>query len=174
MRPNSVNGVTLIELLMAMTLMGILTGLVAPIISQGLGASNQTQQNLQSLDKTRWVMERLAREIRHIDHNGANYLITSMNAANLVFTKNDDEATQVSVSVAGTQLSLAYANPSLMATATLSDEVAAFALIYLDINGAVTVSNANVAFVEINVSMQNPMTGALFSQRTRVALRNRA
>lgn len=165
-------GFTLIEMVMVMVILGVLAGLTAPIFSQGLVAGRLTTENLGTVAKLRYAVERLAREIRQADYNAGAYGFTTMSATGLVFVKSDTVNTTVSIGQSGGDITLAYSNPAL--SSLLTDEVSAFSLAYLDDNGVVTASNAAVAFVEISLTLQNPITGASFSQRTRVALRDKS
>ncbi len=165
-------GFTMIEMVMVIVILGILAGLTAPIFSQGLTAARLTTENLNTLTKLRYTTERLAREIRQINYTGATYDITTMSATTLAFTKADPTSTGVTVSASGNNLTLAYSAPAI--SAILTDEVNGFGLIYYDASGAVTASAANVAFVEISLTLQNPTTGGSYSQRTRVALRDKS
>jgi hypothetical protein len=56
----------------------------------------------------------------------------------------------------------------------LTDEVSSVSFAYYDGNGAVTASLVDLAFVQIDLTLQNPTTGASYTQRTRVALRDRS
>jgi prepilin-type N-terminal cleavage/methylation domain-containing protein len=170
--PNSTVGFTLVEMLMVVVLIGVLAGLTAPIISQGLTASNMTSSSLQTLEKLRYATERLAREIRQIDYNGAGYNISQMTANRITFVKNSDGAVTVDASLTGSVLSLGYSSPAV--TAILTDEVSALNFSYLNASGSVTASTADLAFVEISLTLLNPNTSAVYSQRTRVALRDRS
>lgn len=166
-------GFTLLELVMVMLVLSIIAGLTAPIFSQGLAATRSTRENLQSIEKLRYASERLAREIRQINYNGTGYDISTMVTGNcpssgtcLVFTKNDSFPTTVSIGFTGSTVNLAYSSPAL--SATLTDEVSSLAFnYYYDPGGVVT-------FVEYTLTLQNPVTGGRYSQRTRVALREKS
>jgi len=162
----------MIEMVMVIVLLGVLAGLTAPIFSQGLTASRVTAENLQSMEKIRYASERMAREIRQVNHNGVSYDISSMTATTFSFVKDAATVTTVSITYSGVTLSLGYSVPA--ATATLTDEVSSMSFSYFDAIGAVTVSTADVAFVEMRLTLQNPETGGVFTQRTRVALRDQS
>ncbi|WP_455203590.1 type II secretion system protein [Kaarinaea lacus] len=165
-------GFTLIEMVLVIMILGILAGITAPIFSQGLTASRLTTENLHTLEKLRYATERLAREIRQIDYDGTSYDVSSMSAANFSFVKTDSSSGTVSINYTGATLQLSYS--TLPATAVLTDEVSGFNLAYYDADGVVTASSASLAFVEITLTLQNPTTTASYSQRTRVALRDRS
>ncbi|HJX19090.1 MAG TPA: hypothetical protein VJ437_12985, partial [Acidiferrobacterales bacterium] len=69
---------------------------------------------------------------------------------------------------------LQYSTPLPAMTATLTDQVAAGGLQfeYFDINNNVGVTTANVAYVDVSLTLTDPNSGAA-AQRTRIALRNR-
>lgn len=165
-------GFTLIEMVLVIMILGILAGITAPIFSQGLTASRLTTENLHTLEKLRYATERLAREIRQINHNGTSYDVSSMSATNFSFIKTDSSSGTVNVNHTGSTLQLSYS--TLPAAAVLTDEVSGFSLAYYDADGLTTASAANLAFVEITLTLQNPTTAASYSQRTRVALRDRS
>lgn len=164
-------GFSLIELILAIVLIGILAGLTAPIISQGLAAGETTRSNLHTQEKLQQLLQRLSYEIREIDNNGTNYMINTMSATNLSFTRNDSAATRISIGYAGTTVSLGYSSPAQ--SAVLSDEVSSFNFAYFDSNSVVTTSNSAVAYVEISAGLQNADSGAVYSRRARIALRDR-
>jgi MSHA biogenesis protein MshO len=167
-----IRGFTLIEIVIVIVILGILAGLIAPIFSQGLTAAHLTTENLHTLAKLRYATERLAREIRQVNYNGSAYEVNTMTSSSFVFTKADTVNTTVSITSSGSSLILAYGTPSV--AGVLTDEVSSVSFVYYDSNGAVTASNTDLAFVEINLTLQNPTTGGSYSQRTRVALRDRS
>jgi prepilin-type N-terminal cleavage/methylation domain-containing protein len=164
-------GFTMFEMVVSITILGIIAAVTAPMFSQGLGAAQSAVDNLHTLDKLRYATERLVREIRQVNYNGAAYDISTMTASAITFTKDDSAATQVSVTTGGGLLIMAYSTPA--ASGTLTDEVSGFSLAYYDSTGAVTASAANVVFVEITLTLTNTESGAVNTQRTRVGLRDR-
>lgn len=165
-------GFTLLELVMVMLVLSILAGLTAPIFSQGLAVTRTTTENLHTIEKLRYASERLAREIRQVNYNGTSYDISSMTVSNLAFVKNDSRATAVTINLSGFTVTLTYSAPAL--SAILTDDVSGLALAYYDASNAVTTNTANVTAIEFTLTLQNPVTGGSFSQRTRVALRERS
>jgi MSHA biogenesis protein MshO len=156
---------------MVILVLSIVAGLTAPIFSQGLAATHSTKENLQTIEKLRYASERLAREIRQVNYNGAGYDISSMTGTSLTFTKNDGSSTTVTINFSGSAVTLGYSSPAL--SATLTDEVSSLAFAYYDSSNAATASATNVAFIEYTLTLQNSVTGGSYSQRTRVALRER-
>jgi hypothetical protein len=151
-----------------------MAGLTAPLFSQGIGAAQNTVQNLQTIEKLRHATERIGREIRHINYNSGTpgYDITTMTAPSLVFTKNDASSTVVTITFASPLITLGYSTPA--AVSTLTDEVTAMSFAYYDSSGVVTAVVANVAAIEVTLSLQNSSTGANVTQRTRIALRDQS
>ena len=165
-------GFTLIEMVMVIVVLGILAGLTAPIFSQGLTASRLTAENLHTLAKLRFATERLVREIRQVNYNGSSYDVTTMTATSLVFSKADAISTTVSITSSGGNITMAYSTPSV--SGLLTDEVSSFNFAYYDSSGAATGSAIDLAFVEINLTLQNPAPTATYTQRVRVALRDQS
>lgn len=165
-------GFTLLEMVVVMVVLSIIAGLTAPIFSKGLTATRTISDNLQTIEKLRYAAERMAREIRQINHNGTSYDISSMTSSTLTFTSAIDSTNTISISYSGSSVSMSYTSPAL--TGTLTDEVSGLSFAYFDATGASTASTTNVAFVEFTLTLQNPISGGSFTQRTRVALRDQS
>ncbi|MDH5327251.1 MAG: prepilin-type N-terminal cleavage/methylation domain-containing protein [Gammaproteobacteria bacterium] len=165
-------GFTLVEMVMVMLIIGVLAGVTAPIFSQGVVAARLTSGNLQTLEKLRYTLERLARELRHVNYNGSAYEMSVMNSTALTFTKSDDALTTVSVWQNAQELYLSYSNPAV--SAVLCDEISLFSLAYYDNNNVATLNPTDVAYVELTLSLQSSLTTEVFSQRTRISLRDRS
>ena len=173
MNLNGLQGFSLIELVLTIVIMGIMAAVTAPIFSQGIGISQLTKENLLSLEKLGLSLERIARELREINHTGVNYDLSTLSANQIVFTKNDSLGTQVTIQFDGAGvLSLSYSTPAL--SATLSDEVSAFTLLYYDQFGNQTTNLSELFAIGIELSLQNPSTNGLYTQRTRVVLRDQS
>lgn len=165
-------GFTLLEMVVVILVLSILAGLTAPIFSRGLTATRTINDNLQTLEKLRYAAERMAREIRQINNNGAAYDISSMTSSTLTFTSAIDPVNDVSISFTGSAVSMSYTTPAL--SGILTDEVSTMSFAYFDAAGVSTVNPADVAFVEFTLTLQNPVSGGSFTQRTRVALRDQS
>jgi MSHA biogenesis protein MshO len=171
-------GFTLIELIMMLVVVGILASLSAPLILNGLRAYDINAGNLVTLSKLRYATERIAREIREMQYNGANYVITlpanlSATSTNLQFTKND--ATTVTIGLAAPNITFGYSTPAL--SATLTDQATAVTALQFDFfqsDGTTTAgtTTANVAYIQVTVTLNDPNSG-VYTQRTRVGLRNK-
>jgi prepilin-type N-terminal cleavage/methylation domain-containing protein len=164
-------GLTLIESIIAIAILGVFAALAAPVLLQHLRAYEMTASDLATLDKLRYATERLAREWRLADYDpvtGAFQLTASATAP--VFTKTD--GVTVTLSQGSGIVTLAYSTPAL--AATLTDELGALAFAYYDRNGAPTADPAQIRYVEIDLSLVNPKNAKTYRQRTRVALRDRS
>jgi MSHA biogenesis protein MshO len=166
------NGFTLIELSIVIVVVGILAAASTPLLVNSFRAYETTQTNLATLTMLRYATERMAREIRDVQYTGGAYAIV-MGANTLTFTKNDAAGTVVTINGAAPPLAtLQYSIPAM--AATLTGQVAANGLqfLYFDINNVATASTANVAYVDVDLTLTDPNSGAA-RQRTRIALRNR-
>jgi len=165
-------GFTLIEMVMVIVIIGILAAFSTPFLLGTFEAFETNQTNLVTLTKMRYATERMAREIREVRFAGGVYAIV-MGATSLQFTKNDTAGTVVTITSAPPLVTLQYSAPAM--NATLTDQVVANGLqfLYFDINNnSVGVTTANVAYVDIDLTLTDPNSGAM-QQRPRVALRNR-
>ena len=163
-------GFTLLEMVIALVVLGLLGAAAGYGLVGGALAFSGTSDAVQTLGKLRHASERMAREIREIRRNPvtpAAYDITTMNATTLAFTKTDG----TSVTLAGTPplVTLAYSTPA--GTHTLTDEVSSLAFTYLQGDGATAATgNGDVGFVELELILSR--SGNSYPQRVRVALRN--
>lgn len=156
---------------MVIVVIGVMAAAFVPLLVDSFRAYEANQSNLVTLGKLRYATERMAREIREVRFAGGVYAIV-MNPTTLQFTKNDAAGTVVTITAAPPLATLQYSTPAM--SATLTDQVAANGLqfLYFDINNVATASTANVAYVDVNLTLTDPNSGAA-QQRTRVALRNR-
>lgn len=169
---NRPRGFTLIELIMVIMVIGILAATTVPLLVNSFRAFEANQTNLVTLSKLRYATERIAREVREVRYVAGNYAIV-MGANTLQFTKNDAAGTVVTINGAAPPIvTLQYSVPAM--TATLTNQLAAAGLqfLYFDINNVATASTANVAYVDMSLTLTDPNSGAA-AQRTRIALRNR-
>ncbi len=165
-------GFTLIEMVAAMVIAGILVAVSVPMLSNGFRAYEASRASLATISKLRYATERMAREIREVRRNApTTYDISAPSpiaAGNsITFTKQD--GVTVTIAQAGPTVTLTYSAP--IATAILTDQLSSLQFNYFQADG-VTAANttANVAFVQITLSLTQGT--ATYSQRTRVGLRN--
>lgn len=163
-------GFTLVELIITIVLIGILSAVGSNMISDGFRTTQIVNSSQGSAGQARYAIERIAREIRETKYDLSTkiYAINTSSATKLVFTKSDDVT--VTINNSGSNLTLGYSLPAT--TATLSNQVSSFNVVYYDISNIVTNSNSAIRFVEINLTLLDPTSGQIIAQRTRVALRN--
>jgi prepilin-type N-terminal cleavage/methylation domain-containing protein len=184
-------GFTLVELVITMVLLGLLAAVGSSMLSDSFSATHRVNDSNASKAEARYVLERLAREIREIKYtDGGNYCVaqiggaSAMDATRFVFDKRSSaqsldrqncavDSNRVTLNYSAPYLTLAYATPAL--SATLSDRVApgGFGLRYLQSDGTTASSNsATLYFVEISLTLTDATGVQGFPQRMRVALRN--
>jgi prepilin-type N-terminal cleavage/methylation domain-containing protein len=161
-------GFSLIELVVAMVVIGALLAVAAPVFSTALQAYVESNDRLGTIGKARYATERIARELREVSFSGGAYAFTSMTPTSVRFTNVGGNT--VTVTAAPPVATLGYTAPNV--TATLTDEVQALGFSYYDRAGALMgVPNpATVGYVEVVLTLSK--SGVTHTQRTRVALRN--
>jgi prepilin-type N-terminal cleavage/methylation domain-containing protein len=173
MNQRNEKGFTLIEMVASMTLLAVLAAAAVPFMSNGVQAYNNTASGLQAVSKLRYASERLVRELREIRHNGANYDITTpvTTAGNDIrFRKSDLE--WVNINTNAPNLTMNYETLASGADFILSDGLTSINFDYYRNDGANSpLGTADVAYIEFELVLNS--NGASYSQRTRVALRNR-
>jgi len=162
-------GWTLVEMIVVVAVLGTLAAFVAPVLVQALGAYEATDASVATYAKMRYAMERMAREIREVRRapaDTANFDISAMSAASLSFVK--DDGTEVTLGSSGSTLTLGYTGT---ASGTLTDQVGAFALAYLQQDGTTAAAGAaDVAFVQVSMTLVEGANN--YASRLRVDLRN--
>jgi prepilin-type N-terminal cleavage/methylation domain-containing protein len=167
-------GVTLVELIIVIVVMGILAAVGSSIISDTFKTSTVVNASQASADQARYAVERLAREIREVKYSGTAYSISSTlapSSTNMVFTRTINGAdVTVTINKSGTTLTLGYSSPA--ASSTLSSQVSGFTLNFLKLDNTATASATDVRFVVISLTVTDATSGQAITERTRVALRN--
>ena len=183
-------GYTLVELVTVIIVLGILAALGGSLFVENFKATRYSNLDNSQDAEARYVMERIAREIREIkfDGNIANphYCISSTlqnPSSSITFWKANASASDcatgvgVTVSAANQYLNLTYLNlTSPLGTATLTQQLQSgggFNLTYYDAWGGVTTNTAMVQAVGIELTLTAGTEGPVSRQRTRVGLRNR-
>lgn len=161
-------GFTLIEMVLAITVMSIVALVGAQILASGSASYSAATDSIDTFAKLRYAMTRMAAEIREANYNGTQYQFTTMASNQLVFTKQD--TTTVTVATSGSNVTLGYSSPAV--TATLTDQLSSLAFAYYqsDAQTAAT-SAANVAYVQVTLTLSE--SGTLYSRRQRIALRDK-
>lgn len=161
-------GFTLIEMVLAITVMSIVALVGAQILASGSASYTSATDSIDTFAKLRYAMTRMAAEIREANYNGTQYQIATMASNQLVFTKQD--TTTVTIAASGSNVTLGYSSP--VVTATLTDQLSSLAFAYYqsDAQTAAT-SAANVAYVQVTLTLSE--SGTLYSRRQRIALRDK-
>ena len=164
-------GFTLMEMVIALVVLGLLGSVAGYGLVGGVLAFSETTGTVKTLGNLRYATERMAREIREIRRNPvtpANYDISTMTAGNLVFTRAD--GITVTLAAAPPLVQLGYSTPAL--TRTLTDEVGSLTFSYLQADGSTSATgNNDIAFVDFELVLSH--NGNNYPQRSRVSLRNR-
>lgn len=180
-------GVTLVELVIVIVIIGILAVAMGPLAMQSLRAYNNTLGDVVVLDKLRYATERLAREIRAVDYvSGTGFSFTSMGASSVAFTRTlydaagSAEQDAVTVGNAGAAVTLAYAKVPAVGAQVLTDELDSLSFTYLDQNGCDksnttppctgAVSASSVRMVQIDLKLKH--NGNEYPQSTLIQLKN--
>lgn len=176
----NLRGFSLIELIVAIAVLGILALAGTTIASNAFTTVRVVDAGLLTSNSARYAVERLAREIREVQFvKGTGYTISSAltaNATNLVFTGVDGSGADATVTInysSGTKtLTLGYAG----STQTLAGQVSAFTLNFKQLNDdgttTATTSVSSVRFVDISLTVADATSGQSVQERVRVALRN--
>ena len=178
-----VQGLSLIELVLVIVILGILVAFVGPVLYNAMRSYAGMQVGVQTNAKVRYAMERISRELRDIRRQAtdATYLdIRGMSASSMAFFKTDGSRVVLNV-VGGNVVNLEYLPPAGATLAgMLLDQVqsGSFALSYHQQNNAVastitaqpSTTTQQVSFVQINMSIVDGTN--TFPARLRVDLRN--
>lgn len=187
LRQRPCRGVTLLELVYVVLVMGILAAVLMPVVLNSLRAYEATRSQVTTLDQLRYATERMAREIREARFNASQEVeFSAATEERLVFTRRDLSggvaSEVVTLEKTGADLTLAY--DSLPAPATgpqvLLSGVSRLELTYLDqLQVARTLSSpptvtqlADVYAVRIVIEVLTP-DGQTLSRQTVVQLKGR-
>ena len=163
------NGFTLIEIVITIVLIGILSGLAAMIILQGVRAYSDEQSRSDVHYQARLAMDRMAREIRLARAASAtgtvvSGTITGNPTNSIIFTELSGGTISYSLSV--TDLMRTTGGVPVL----LANGITTLEFQHYDNAGVLTTTAANVWIVEINVIAQQG--GETLNLRTRVHPRN--
>ena len=165
------NGFTLMEMVITLTMLAILAAIAGPYLANGVRAYNDSSSSVHTLSNLRSASERLVREIREINNNGAYEILTPVSSPNstLRFIKTDTE--RVTFTDAAPLLTMSYFSVSGETPYTLSDELGSITFNYWQRDGVTPANNnADVAIIEFELILTH--AGNNYPQRSRVALRN--
>lgn len=128
-------GFTLIEIVISMTLLGLVAITIAPMIYQGIQGA-LVAKDLSTLDwSARESLERLTRELYALRRDS----ITTANATTLTFTSNLAEVVTFNYDGVNDEL--------LRNTDLLANNLTSFTFTYYDANGAVTALPVNIRYI---------------------------
>jgi prepilin-type N-terminal cleavage/methylation domain-containing protein len=194
-------GFSLIELVIATVVIGIMAMALAPLMLSSLNAYDTTLGNVVVLDKLRYATERLAREIRGVQYASStttpdtdcgdsptttdHYCITAMNPTNLQFRRSYTDTAgnvtwrTVTINATGSTLTLAYSDINSGAAQLLTNELSSLSFAYLQQDGATTATlagNTNCAVTDTCVSsvvmtLTLSHNGNPYTQRTSIGIR---
>ena len=157
-------GFTLMEVIITIVIVGIISGIAAMIILQGMQTYTKEQNLSDAHYQGRQAMERMAREIRLIRSTAD---ITASTATTLRFTD-----------VNGSALGFQWTNPTLNRWNGVSDDVlasgvAAFSFTYYKNDGTVAVLPADLGLLWfIDIAMTSQQGSETLPMQTRVHPRN--
>lgn len=166
-------GFTLIEAIITIVIVGIISGIAALIILEGIKASSKEQNLSDAHYQARIAMERMAREIRLIRSQTVGDIPT-MAAADLVFCDVTGKAVEFQLAAGGilNRRESATCAPLVWGgwNALSASGVNPLTFTYLDSTGSGGATAANLWFVEINLT--DTQGSESLPMRTRVHPRN--
>lgn len=162
-------GFTLLELVVAITVLGTLAAVGSQILASGVQAFEASQAAVTTLSKAQYASERLARELRGVTYSGGSYAITFPSTTQITFTRSDGTSTDtVDLRFIAPNLTLTYG--SVVGTYVLSDQVVAATFTGYRSDGVTQTTNAAlIAYVDLQMTWSDG--GTQYPRRIRVALR---
>jgi len=153
-------GFTLIELILTISLIGILLVCSGLLLTQGLDSYSKVFFRSSSLEESRYAMERMVRELRKIGDEGN--ALQNIDSDQITFLDEND--TDATFSHSGQSL---YRNGNL-----LLDNVSALTFTGFRENGSTTTAAVQVRRVQIRLSTLPPGQNSPIILQTGVFLRN--
>lgn len=175
LRHSRPRGFSLLEVVLALVLLGILVVFGSNMISESVTVSKRANQESAALAQTRIAVERLLREIREISWNrtAGAYEISTLTANRLVFIRRVGSlATTVTIDYSPTnqQLTLLTSGVGVTSPQVLLSDVSSFQFIYRDGSRVVTTNLGQLRLIEI--SLTQGLTIPPVVMRTHVGLRH--
>jgi len=167
---NKQNGLTLIEVVIAIIIMSIIGTVFGNYLVNGVKAYINTEKNITALQKSLLIDMRIDKELREVDYNGGTFDISDFSSTTFTFTNIDAATTvQFDYDAASDILKMDYADP---AVTILSNNITAFTFNYFEGDGITAAASiADIAFVEYNYTISED--GTSYSSVSRVMLRDR-
>lgn len=173
-------------MIVVLVVLGIMAAALAPVAQNSLLAYDATLGDVNVLDKQRYAMERLAREIREVKYDSVTGFAfsTSVAASNnsMAFTRvfydgsgTATADTLVTIGNTGSAVTLAYSVPSGIGAQVLTDKLGVtgnLVFSYFKQDGTAATAITDVRYVEISLTLSH--NGNNYPQRTRVDLKNRS
>ncbi len=193
------SGFTLVEQVLVIVLLGCLAVVGSSMLSDGFRVAQSLQSEQSSQYEARYVIERLARELREIKRlTDGRVCVSVMEAGRVVFRRRSGNANpadaafldpsdcavgtqQVAVTLSGMRLTLAYDGAEarslteLVAASGGCPDGRAFCLSYLARDGVTPVSSVNpaaLALIQIEIELLDAGSEQRLAQTLRVALRH--
>lgn len=159
-------GFSLIEMILAIVVMGIIALTGSQILSSGVNAYTETKGAIDTLNKAVYTMERLKKEIRETRYTSGAYSVITCTANRYQFIRSD--GVTVDIQSAPPLVTLGYSSPTV--SATLTDQVSSFAFLYWTANSTATMpcAPATLAYVDISYTLVDD--AASYVRRLRIAL----
>jgi putative endonuclease len=162
-------GITLIELVITMVLMGIVALVVANALSTATTAFFTTDNRKEALDQGRIAMDRMAKEIRNVNNN----LAASVPASNATqFCFIDTEGVTIDYSYSNPNITRDTGNCAAGGGATLSTNIDSFLFEYIRANGNVDAAYAAGTTKLIRITLTAKISGESITLQTEVWPRN--
>jgi prepilin-type N-terminal cleavage/methylation domain-containing protein len=169
------HGFTLFEMVISIVLMGILAVFGTSMVYDNMKTVVSVNSGARSLDRARYAMDRLARELREVKFTSGTYSFTSAlgaGATSVAFVRTiAGTDVTVTLSRSGSNVALQYSLPTVTSS-TLVNNVTSFSVDFYDADGTATTSTSDVRYVGLTLVVSDSASGQSASQRMRVALRN--
>ena len=172
-RMHDESGFSLVELLVAMVLMGIVGVMLLGAVIQGNRSTARAQERSEAITDLQLVMERLSRELR-----AADPITLGQGAAVEMDIVRDGQTRHLRYALTGGALVETRGSGAAAPTTVLATQVTSFELDYLDITGqaiSAPVAAADlgrIVRVQVHIERFIPAVGAPIEVETTVHLRN--